>query len=89
MESSNEENSTKDHKPTTADFEGSYNNAEKMTNIDYDRRIEHGSEIVFSNNQYITPVSFEFSSEKKIVLFECLRQLQESIRRDENHRCIH
>ena len=35
-----------------------------MTNNDYDRRIEHRSEIVFSNNRYTTPVSFEFAPEK-------------------------
>ena len=51
-------------KGKTKEFEVSYHDAEKMTNNDYDRRIEHGSEIVFSNNQYTTPVSFEFSPEK-------------------------
>ena len=35
-----------------------------MTNNDYDRCIEHGSEIIFSNNRYKTLVSFEFSLEK-------------------------
>ena len=36
-----------------------------MTNNDYDRIIEHGSKIVFSNNRYTTSVSFEFTPEKK------------------------
>ena len=36
-----------------------------MTNNDYNRRIEHKSEIVFSNNRYTTPVSFEFAPEEK------------------------
>ena len=51
-------------KGKTKEFEVSYNDAEKMTNNDYDRRIEHGFEIVFSNNQYTTPVSFEFLQKK-------------------------
>ena len=51
-------------KGKTKEFEVSYNDAEKMTNNENDRRIEHGSEIVFSNNQYKTPVLFEFSPEK-------------------------
>ena len=46
------------------EFEVSYNDAEKMTNNDYDKRIEYGSEIVFSNNRYTTLVSFEFAPEK-------------------------
>ena len=58
-----------------------------MTNNDYDKQIEHGSEIVFSNNRYTTPVSFKFSP-KKINLFECLCQSQGIIHRDENHRCL-
>ena len=73
MESSNEENPAKDPKPTTQDqnkgkrtkFEVSYNNSEKVTNNDYDKRIEHGPKIVFSNNRYTTPMSFEFAPEKK------------------------
>ena len=72
MESSTEKNPTEDPKSTTkdqhkgkkAEFEVLYNDAEKMTNNHYDRRIEHGSEIVFSNNRYTTPVSFEFAPEK-------------------------
>ena len=72
MESFTENNPAEDPKSTTkvqnkgkkTEFEDSYNDAEKMTNNDYDRRIEHGSEIVFSNNRYTTPVSFEFASEK-------------------------
>ena len=72
MESSTEKNPAEDPKSTTkgqnkgktAEFEVSYNDSEKMTNNDYDRRIEHGSEIVFSNNRYTTPVSFEFAPEK-------------------------
>ena len=72
MESSNEENLAKDSKPRrqdqnkgkTTEFEVSYNNAEKMANNDYDRRIEHVSEIVFSNNRYTNSVSFEFVPEK-------------------------
>ena len=72
MESSTEENSAEDPKSTTkgqekgkkTEFEVSYNDAEKMTNSDCDRWIEHGSEIVFSNNHYTTPVSFEFVPEK-------------------------
>ena len=35
-----------------------------MINNDYDRRIDHESEIVFSDNRFITPVSFEFAPEK-------------------------
>ena len=73
MESSNEENPAKDPKPTTQDqnkgkrtkFEVSYNNSEKITNNDYDKRIEYGPKIVFSNNRYTTPMSFEFAPEKK------------------------
>ena len=73
MESSTEKNPAEDPKSTTkdqnkgkkAEFEVSYNDAEKITNNHYDRRIEHGSEIVFSNNRCTTPVSFEFAPEKK------------------------
>ena len=73
MESSTEETSAEDPKSTTkgqnkgkkTKFEVSYNDDEKMTNNDYDRRIEHGFEFVFSNNRYTTPVSFGFSPEKK------------------------
>ena len=65
MESSTEENTAEDPKSTTkgknkgqkTEFEVSYNDAEKMTNNEYDRRIEHGYEIVFSNNRYTTPAS--------------------------------
>ena len=49
MESSTEENPAKDPKPATQDqnkgktteFEVSYNDADKMRNNDYDRRIKH------------------------------------------------
>ena len=72
MESSTEENPAKDSKPATQDqnkgktteFEVSYNDADKMRKNDYDRRIKYGSEIVFSNNRYTTPASFEFAPEK-------------------------
>ena len=72
MESSNEKNPAKYPKPTTqdqnkgktTDFEVSYNKTKKMKNNNYDGRIEHGSEIVFSNNRYTTPVLFEFAPEK-------------------------
>ena len=72
MESSIEENPAKDlksisqgqNKGKTKEFEASYNDAEKMTNNDYDRRIKHESEIVFSKHRYTTPVSFEFSPDE-------------------------
>ena len=73
MEHSKEENSAKYPKSTTQDqnkdktveVEVSYNDAEKMSNNNYYRRIEHGSEIGFSNYHYTTPVSFEITLEKK------------------------
>ena len=73
MEPIAEENPTNDTKLTShvqneskqVDFEVSYNDAEKMNvyNI-FDRRIEHGSEIIFSYNHYTTLVTFEFAPEK-------------------------
>ena len=47
-----------------AEFKVSYNDAEKMNKNYYDRKIEHGSERVFSNNRYTTPVTFKFFPEK-------------------------
>ena len=72
VESSTEENSAEDPKSTKkgqnkdkkTEFEVFYNDSEKMTNNDYDRRIGHGSEIVLRNNRYTHPVSFEFAPEK-------------------------
>ena len=63
MEHSKEENSAKYPKSTTQDqnkdkiveVEVSYNDAEKLSNNNYYRRIEHGSEIGFSNYHYTTP----------------------------------
>ena len=50
------------------DFEVSYNDSEKMMVYNnFDRIIEHGSEIVFSNNRYKTPVTFEFSLKKNSI----------------------
>ena len=72
MKFSTEKNLTEDSKSTTkgknkekkTELDVFYNDAEKMTNNDYDRRIGYGFEIVFSNSCYTTPVSFEFAPEK-------------------------
>ena len=76
MESITEEKSIKYSKLTpegknkrkTAEFDVSYNDAETMNNNEYDRKPDHGSEIVFSNNRYRTLITFEFAPEKKISL---------------------
>ena len=78
MKSMNEENPANDLKSTTqgqkenttAKFQVSYNDAEKMINNDYDRRIEHRSEIVFRNNFYTTPSLLNLLP-RKFTLPEC------------------
>ena len=47
------------------DFEVTYNDFVKLNaHNNFDRRIEHGSEIDFSINRYTTRVTFEFSPDK-------------------------